>query len=256
MRNVPHVDILTEALAAILADMEHAIAGLPRPPALIEAERQVVEAREHRADLFENWRGIIKKLTRAAHRSEADEAEVHRAKADLDKAEGLVTRGQQALSRQRDLHVARIAGAIEHHRASAAAALAGAAAIFSAGEAAAAREHRALPDAVPYSPAIDGMIVASYRTAAKQRAAADRQFDRAAAAMSARARPPAPPAGGKVKWKGKLSEYGVGSVDDAPVPISAGSGHTSQKLSVVGSGSFAGSGAVAVAATIFGRKRT
>jgi len=255
MRNVPPNEILREALDAILADLKETLAALPRPAALIEAESRVLQARETRANLWETYRGLIKDMTRSLSRDSAAEAGVHGARRDLDKAEAEVDRAQKALNRLREVQIARIAGAIERHRTAAAAAVAGAAAIFAAGEAAAAKEHGALPDCVPYSPDIDGMIVASYRTAQRQRNAADRKFDRAAAAMVARAAPPQPTAG-PLKWKAKMTDFGGGTVDDGSTAVrpTPGANHTTQKIPQA-AGASVGSFGLA-ASSIFGRKRT
>jgi len=169
-------------------------------------------------------------MSKSLARDPAGAAAVHLAKAELDQAEGAVVRAQRSLARLREAHGRTIGTAIARHREAAAAAVAGAAGILAEAEAAAAREYVELPDVVTYSAAILGVITAAQRSAVRQRAAPDREFSKAAAAMSARAAPPQPAA--PTKWTGRLSDITGGELDDGltPIPIKPGSSATTQRI--------------------------
>jgi hypothetical protein len=228
MRNVSPEVALTEALDAIAADLRQTLAGLLRPPGLIEAETRVIQTREARAAAWDAYRAAIGELGRSLSRDPATEAEIHRKKAALDAAEGEVVREQRALARDREAHGRTINTAIERHRLAAAAALAGGASILAEAAAAAAREFVILPDLVEHTPAMQGMIEAAGRSRMAQQNRAERQFSRSAASMAARAAPPQPAA--STKWTGKLSDMIGGEVVDGPIPISPGSSTTVQRI--------------------------
>jgi hypothetical protein len=227
--NIPPETALADALDTILADLRSTLAAIHKPAELIAAETRVIEARERRAQAWEAYRALVSNLSRSVARDAASEAEVHRSKAELDKAEGEVVRAQRALGRHRERYGKTVAAAIERHRVAAAAAVAGAADILAIAAAAAATEHIELLDVVEYNSAIEGLVTAAHRAAWRQRQRRDGEFSKSAAAMAARAAPPAPPSG-PIRWTGRMSDLVGGEVVDAPVPISPGSQTTVQRI--------------------------
>jgi len=135
---------------------------------------------------------------------------------------------QQVLDRQRDEHGRTIAATVENYRAAAAAAVDRAAQILGTTAALAAAEHCALPDVLPYTPAIEGLIAEVHRAGWREKNRVDRAFSAAGAATAARRyEPPKIP----LTWRGKLSDV-TGSVVENydPVPIRPGSRDTRQKI--------------------------
>ncbi len=229
MRNVQPEVLVAEALAAILADLQATLAALPRPAALIEAERRVIAARDARAEAWDTYRAMSRVLGSSLARNSWGDAKIHRAKAMVDAAEAEITLAQKALDRHRAAQGRTISAAIDRHRLAAAAAIAGAADILASAAAAAAKEHVKLVDVVEHTASLQGLIEASVRSQAAQRNRTGRDFAKAAAAISARALPLLP-AAPPTKWTGKLETFfGGGIVDEGPRPI-PGSSATVEKI--------------------------
>jgi len=227
MRNVPPEVAVTEMLDATLADLRETLAALRRPAALVDAEERLLAARESRATAWDVYRAAIRERGKHVARSDDRDAPVLLAKAAVEKAEVKITAASQALALRRREYGAEIAAAVELYRAAAAAAVDRGSRILEITAALAAAEHIELPDALSWTPAIQGLMNEAGRAVYRETRRVDGIFNAAARAISARLPKPAKP---ELSWVGKLSDVIGNVVEDGPIRTKPESTTTSQRI--------------------------